>query len=160
MVPPDSDRVSPAPPYSGYHQIILCLRLRDYHPLRCRFPTVFDFAQLLFMWSYNPAAALTTTVWALPSSLATTTGITIVFSSSRYLDVSVPWVDFSFEIIGLPHSEITGSWSACLYPVLIAACHVLHRLQMPRHPPCILLFFLPKNCSSKIVLISVLLYHR
>ncbi len=32
-------------------------------------------------------------VWAVPCSLATTYGITIVFSSSRYLDVSVPWVD-------------------------------------------------------------------
>ena len=28
-------------------------------------------------------------VWAIPSSLATTTGITIVFSSYAYLDVSV-----------------------------------------------------------------------
>ena len=31
-------------------------------------------------------------VWAIPVSLATTRGITIVFFSSRYLDVSVPWV--------------------------------------------------------------------
>jgi hypothetical protein len=42
--------------------------------------------------SYNPARALTPTVWALPRSLATTWGITIVFSSSGYLDVSVPRV--------------------------------------------------------------------
>ena len=33
-------------------------------------------------------------VWALPRSLATTRGITIVFSSSGYLDVSVPPVRF------------------------------------------------------------------
>ena len=33
-------------------------------------------------------------VWAIPFSLATTWGITIVFFSSRYLDVSVPGVDF------------------------------------------------------------------
>ena len=31
-------------------------------------------------------------VWALPTSLAATTGIDFSFSSSRYLDVSVPWV--------------------------------------------------------------------
>ena len=31
-------------------------------------------------------------VWAPPLSLATTHGIIIIFSSSRYLDVSVPWV--------------------------------------------------------------------
>ena len=148
MVPPDSDKVSPASPYSGYHQIIPLLRLQDYHLLWCCFPTVFDFDQLLFMWSYNPISALTNMVWAIPCSLATTKGITIVFSSSRYLDVSVPWVRLPYGIIGLPHSEISGSWSACLYPELIAACHVLHRLQMPRHSPCILLFFLPKNCCK------------
>ena len=39
--------------------------------------------------SYNPEDALTSPVWALPLSLATTRGITIVFSSSAYLDVSV-----------------------------------------------------------------------
>ena len=31
-------------------------------------------------------------VWALPTSLAATTGIDFSFFSSRYLDVSVPWV--------------------------------------------------------------------
>ena len=31
-------------------------------------------------------------VWALPFSLATTQGITVVFFSTRYLDVSVPGV--------------------------------------------------------------------
>ena len=36
---------------------------------------------------------------------------------------------------GLPHSEIPGSTSARLYPGLFAACHVLHRLSVPRHPP-------------------------
>ena len=36
---------------------------------------------------------------------------------------------------GLPHSEIRGSTSARLSPRLIAACHVLHRLSVPRHPP-------------------------
>ena len=36
---------------------------------------------------------------------------------------------------GLPHSEIPGSKSARLSPELIAACHVLHRLSTPRHPP-------------------------
>jgi hypothetical protein len=36
---------------------------------------------------------------------------------------------------GLPHSEICGSASARLSPQLIAACHVLHRLLAPRHPP-------------------------
>ena len=40
-------------------------------------------------WSYNPNIAVTTLVWANPRSLATTYGITFVFFSSAYLDVSV-----------------------------------------------------------------------
>ena len=35
---------------------------------------------------------------------------------------------------GFPHSEIFGSKGARASPKLIAACHVLHRLSMPRHP--------------------------
>jgi hypothetical protein len=83
--------------------------------------------------SYNPDLAVTTSVWAVPISLTTTQGITIVFSSSRYLDVSVLWVCFPFGILslqlsGLPHSEISGLKVVCTYPKLIAAYHVLHRL--------------------------------
>jgi hypothetical protein len=36
-------------------------------------------------------------VWAIPVSLATTQGITIVFFSSRYLDVSVHGVGSPFQ---------------------------------------------------------------
>ena len=36
---------------------------------------------------------------------------------------------------GLSHSEIAGSKPAHGSPTLIAACHVLHRLYMPRHSP-------------------------
>jgi hypothetical protein len=39
--------------------------------------------------SYNPTYAVTYMVWTNPRSLATTWGITFVFSSSAYLDVSV-----------------------------------------------------------------------
>ena len=40
---------------------------------------------------------------------------------------------------GFPHSEICGSKDICSSPQLIAACHVLHRLPVPRHPPRALL---------------------
>ena len=36
---------------------------------------------------------------------------------------------------GFPHSDISGSTLVCSSPKLIAACHVLHRLLAPRHPP-------------------------
>ena len=39
---------------------------------------------------------------------------------------------------GFPHSEISGSKLICSSPKLIAACHVFHRLLMPRHSPCTL----------------------
>ncbi len=34
-----------------------------------------------------------------------------------------------------PHSDICGSQDMCSLPQLIAACHVLLRLQVPRHSP-------------------------
>ena len=84
-------------------------------------------------------------VWPPPLSLATTRGISVDFFSSRYLDVSVPgvphvtlWIHVTFHDSSpwvFPHSEIRGSMLICSYPRLIAACHVLHRLLMPRHSP-------------------------
>ena len=47
---------------------------------------------------------------------------------------------------GLPHSEICGSMDICSSPQLIAACHVLRRLLMPRHSPCALFSL---TCSSQ-----------
>jgi hypothetical protein len=52
-----------------------------------------------------------------------------------------PWIHRAvrgFYPRGFPHSEIPGSTPACGSPRLIAACHVLHRLLLPRHPPCAL----------------------
>ena len=79
-------------------------------------------------------------VWALPSSLAATGGISFDYFSSGYLDVSVHrvclpfgWHDMTHA--GLPHSETRGSLPACGFPRLFAACRVLLRLETPRHPP-------------------------
>ena len=68
------------------------LRSRDYHPLWPGFPACYASIFGPTSWSYNPGPALTGPVWAVPRSLATTCGITLVFSSSGYLDVSVPRV--------------------------------------------------------------------
>ena len=43
---------------------------------------------------------------------------------------------------GLSHSEISGSKCICHYPKLIAACHVLLRQPMPRHPPYTLIILI------------------
>lgn len=84
-------------------------------------------------WSYNPINAVTSMVWANPRSLATTYGITFVFFSSAYLDVSVQRVCPPIGVLclqhsGLPHSGICGSINVCLSPQLFAAYHALHRL--------------------------------
>ena len=55
---------------------------------------------------------------------------------------------------GLPHSEILGSKPARGSPRLFAACHVLHRLLAPRHPPDALAFLGPPQrqphpCTSR-----------
>ena len=101
-------------------------------------------------------------VWPLPLSLATTRRISFDFSSSAYLDVSVQrvpvhtlwihaWITGSSPA-WFPNSEICGSKLICSSPQLIAACHVLLRLLMPRHSPYALLslnfqfFQFSKNC--------------
>ena len=109
-----------------------------------------------------------TPVWALPISLAATFGITVVFSSSPYLDVSVQevppvhlWIQCTVPGIspgGLPHSDICGSMDICSSPQLFAAYHVFLRLLVPRHPPCALscLSFLNKLAlGSPVTLPSV-----
>jgi hypothetical protein len=48
----------------------------------------------------------------------------------------------SLQDAGLSHSEIVGSMVICTCPTLIAAYHVLHRLNEPRHPPSALSYFL------------------
>ena len=51
------------------------------------------------------------------------------------------------RVWGLSHSEIRGSQLLCSSPQLIAALHVLHRLSVPRHPPCALRCFCLLACT-------------
>ena len=99
--------------------------------------------------SYNPnsetaATYLAELVWALPVSLATTKGIfsfppaTEMF---QFAGLPLPGLfdstgsELGMTPAGFPHSDISGSKSARDSPELFAACHVLHRLLAPRHPP-------------------------
>jgi hypothetical protein len=97
-------------------------------PSVVRRSSLFEFTSFLILWSYNPAAAVTTTVWASPRSLATTWGITVVFFSSRYLDVSVPWV-----------RSLAGYWVAPFGDLRINAClrlpEAYRSLPRPSSPP-------------------------
>ena len=104
VVPPASDRVSRARPYSGSQTAVLVLRVRGSHPLRPAFP-----CRSARTWFSDcgrglgaPGSASRNTceatapalapsqVWARALSLAATRAISVDFSSSGYLDVSVP----------------------------------------------------------------------
>ena len=103
-----------------------------------------------------------TAVWALPVSLAATSGIDVSFSSSGYLDVSVHRVPSAHLCIqctvtgvlpaGFPHSDIHGSMDICSSPWLFAAYHVFLRLLVPRHPPCALPHLTISSLTSYIAL--------
>ena len=58
------------------------------------------------------------------------------FPSYTYL---IQYMIHRYCLCVFPHSEISGSQLICSSPKLIAACHVLHRLLMPRHSPCALI---------------------
>ena len=65
-------------------------RLRGFHPLCLTFPGNSTIHPTTRCSPYPEP--ITGSVWAPPISLATTLGITVVFFSSGYLDVSVPRV--------------------------------------------------------------------
>ena len=166
-VPPASGRVSRARPYSGtwsrsprgsaYGALTRCGRPSHAVPLPCGFVTPAGGPRPPAAMPRNPRAATPSgcalaRVWAVPVSLAATPGVSFDFLSSGYLDVSVPPVAAPGLIYsvpgqvgttppGFPHSGIRGSGAVCASPRLIAACHALRRLPMPRHPPCALGIF-------------------
>ena len=146
MVPARSHKVSRVSWYSGYRLVSSAFRYgaftlsgwlsQNHSPSSCE-----------SIMRSEPQSARTL-VCPLSISLAATLEIDVSFSSSWYLDVSVPRVpDVQLCIhctttevcsVRFPHSEICGSRDICSSPQLIAAYHVFHRLLVPRHPPCAL----------------------
>ena len=146
MVPPSSHRVSRVRRYSGYSWLSLSFVYEALTPYGVSSHTLRLDADIPY--AVRTPSILLSVVWPVPRSLATTKGISVDVSSSPYLDVSVQAVPFhtlcvgvwmhTVCVCGFPHSEISGSMAICASPKLIAACHVLHRLSVPRHPPCAL----------------------
>ena len=133
MVLPASHKVSRVSWYSGAELIIIIFIYRtitSYGPTFQLCSINYDFSLCSVR---NPRNKFL--VWALSFSLAATKKIDFSFSSSRYLDVSVPWVYLHKAMYSLydtwgfpcefPHSEIFGSLTMCVYPKLIAAYRVL-----------------------------------
>ena len=85
--PPVSHRVSRVRRYSGSSLIRFSFRLRGSHPLWPAFP--YRSTNLSYRYVSPQPRGINPSVWPLPRSLATTSGISVDFSSSPYLDVSV-----------------------------------------------------------------------
>ena len=93
MVPPYSHRVSRVRRYSGFSWL---LSVFAYETL-----TLFGGPSHVLLLTFSIPSAVRTpkvlllSVWPLPRSLATTSGISVDFFSSPYLDVSVQEVPYS-----------------------------------------------------------------
>ena len=146
MVPACSDKVPRVSSYSGY-----CLLPADFgYEAFTLFGRLFQNRSPILRLTYcspNPGMhALRFGLFPFRSPLLWESIVS--FSSSGYLDVSVPrvppaWLCIHHAVVedcstGFPHSEISGSKDICSSPKLIAAYHVFHRLLVPRHPPCAL----------------------
>jgi hypothetical protein len=92
MVPPDSFGLSRGPKYSGTDSTSLGFRVRGCHPVSPTFPGRSASFQTAFVVGPTTPHQKPDEVWPLPRSLAATDGISVDFSSSGYLDVSVPRV--------------------------------------------------------------------
>ena len=139
MVPADSRRISRVPRYSGAASALSAdFRVRGFHPLRPAFPRRSPSPDCrLCRRSYNPGPRLATgPVWAGALSLATTRAIVVTFSSSGYLDVSVPRVRPRHapggRLLGRPGCPIRKSAPRSGYLPLRAAYRSLSR---PSSPP-------------------------
>ena len=143
MVPPYSHRVPRVRRYSGYG----CAEL-DFAYMTITFSGLLSQTILLsssVAYAVRTPPELLQMVWPLPRSLATTSGISVDFFSSPYLDVSVqavPRIHLCIQCMltyssyaGFPHSEIHGSMAAFASPWLIVDRYVLRRLLVPRHSP-------------------------
>ena len=124
--------------------VAFSFQLQGYYLLWRSFPTLFiyDIASMLYVRNPNEVNFIGLACSAFARRYLRNR---ISFSSSGYLDVSVPrvpglhlWIQYrSHEDCScrFPHSEICGSMDICSSPQLIAAYHVFRRLLVPRHPP-------------------------
>ncbi len=145
MVPPDSDRAPPTPPYSGSRQGSRAFRVRGCHPLRPAFPGAFRYARIFPRAGPTTPGAPRRPRFGLAPFRSPLLGGSLLFS--------FPPATWMFRFAGLapairrvprlprggfPHSGTRGSMAARASPRPFAACRALRRPWEPRHPPCAL----------------------
>ena len=130
-------------------------RIRGSHPVSLSFPA--DSASLPQCLCGGPTTPnqKPDSVWALPRSLAATRGVSIDFLSCGYLDVSVPRVGPACAVmvdrpLGFPIRTSSDRRVLARSPKLFAGSCVLHRLLLPRHPPCALPYFISRDTRSPV----------
>ena len=92
MVPPYSLRIPHARRYSGYSRLSSLFAYKTITLYRV--PSHALLLRYHMPYAVRTPKVLLPSVWPLPRSLATTSGISVDFSSSPYLDVSVQAVPF------------------------------------------------------------------
>ena len=128
MVPPCSGRISRVPPYS---RICLSLPVRGYHPLWQLFPKPSGYLpQTTGLVRFRSPLLTESLLMSFPPG-------TEMFQFPGFASLA----GYTLRC-GFPHSDIHGSTGARPSPQLFAACHVLHRLLAPRHPPNALILML------------------
>ena len=145
--------------------VCLLLRLQDCYLLRLSFPTLFGSHNLNHVWWSTTPKCMHSGLASFPFARRYLGNrcfflflrVLRCFSSPRFLLITYvfSYGYMSIKTCEFPHSEISGSRDMCSSPELIAACHVLLRLQVPRHPPNALLrlnYFLVSLGFSVIIL--------
>ena len=110
VVHPVSHGVSRVPRYSGTQLTQITFRIRGSHPVSPAFP---DRSAKFASRDVSPQPRrINPSVWPLPRSLATTSGISVDFSSSSYLDVSVQTVPHVHLFDSMHVTWILSMWVA------------------------------------------------
>jgi hypothetical protein len=150
VVPPPSDRVSRAPPYSRtpahpypYGAVTRSGAPFQTLPVREQRPLAWSAFARHYLRSRAPAPK------GRRPCCFPFLRLLRCFSSPGSPPPAMDSLKDTAKSGGLPHSDIPGSTSARLSPGLFAACHVLHRLSVPRHPPDALLLQSSPTSSPK-----------
>ena len=122
---------------------LISIHIRNCHPLWLNFPDHSILDSSTTARSYYPERALLHIRFGLFPGRSPLLGESLLFSlpGGTKMFQFPPFASLikieiiTLQVIGLSHSEISGSKDICSYPKLIAAYHVLHRLREPRHPP-------------------------
>jgi hypothetical protein len=139
VVPPSSDRIARVPPYSW---TTVAVSRTGLSPAAARRSRRFRYQQPLPL----ACSAFARHYWRNLTGVARATPLLMSFPpatemfqfagfASRPYEFSAGYPPGSPPTGGLPHSEIPGSPIARISPGLFAACRVLPRLSVPRHPP-------------------------